>query len=102
MPALKEPQSSKAPVLQVLRNCSCLSYHAEALLTPKLCQSFVLAFSRQKLHISMIWWYEFSSAMHIFRLLKLFNNFYCFDIIFDICFAVHLIPVEQFICLQVL
>ena len=47
-------------------------------------------------------WYELCSAMYIRGLLKLFNYLDCFDLIFNICFAIRLIPLDQFLFLQVI
>ena len=47
----------------------------------------------------MMRWYELISAMHICRFLKSFNYMSCVDIILDICFAIHLIHMDQYIIL---
>ena len=44
-------------------------------------------------------WYEFFPAMYICGFLKLFNYVNSIGIIFNICFAVHLIHADQFIFL---
>lgn len=50
----------------------------------------------------MMRWYELPSAIDIFGFLKLFDNMGRVDIILDICFAIHLIYVDQAIIHQFL